>query len=154
MRSVRRLRERAELKTESPFRFVFRDEENRREWVHCSLKLVVSNGPSGLEAPHPLGFVGLKVLGLKHRESSDCWCEGSAGLETPRAFRGDGVMSPSGFEMPKVFGSAVSRTGANDLRVCGVEGPKEGSAMSMTFGSEVSEPSGSSRGRRFSGRGV
>jgi hypothetical protein len=120
--------------------------------VHCSLKLVVSNGPSGLETPNPSGFSGLKVLGLKQLGFSDSGCGWSAGLETPIALRGDGVASPSGFEMLKTFGSEVSRAGANGLRVCGVEGPGFekptvlrlrclrfcGPEMSKVFGSAVS----------------
>ena len=156
MRPVRRLLERTEPKANCPFRFVLRDEEKGQELVHCSLKLVVSNGPSGLEAPSPSGFAGLKVLGSKHRGSSDFWCGGSAGLETPTAFWGDGVASPSGFEVPTTFGSAASRTGANDFRVCGVEGPgferptvlrlrclrSCGLEMSKVFGSAASKVCG------------
>lgn len=77
-------------------------------------------------------------------------------METPIAFRGDGVASPSGFEMPKTFGSEASKTGANGLRVCGVEGPGfekptvlrlrclrfRGPEMSKVFGSAVSKVRG------------
>jgi hypothetical protein len=137
-----------------PFGFVLRDEEKRHEWVHCSLKLVVSNGPSGLEAPSPSGFAGSKVLGPNHRGSSDFRCGGSAGLETPTTSRGDGVASPSGFEMSTALWRAASKhfeaIETKDLRIRGIgrfivrrcESPLSWRCrepVPTTFGSAVSE---------------
>jgi hypothetical protein len=72
-----------EVLAHSSFRCVLRGAERGQERVHRSLKLVVSNGPSGLEAPSLSGLAGLKVLGPSHRGSSDSRRGGSAGLETP-----------------------------------------------------------------------
>jgi hypothetical protein len=62
---------RTEPRTEGRFDLSFGARRAAASRVYSSLKLVVSNGPSGLEAPDPLGFAESKVLGLNRRGSSD-----------------------------------------------------------------------------------